>query len=369
MTEIQNKLDRIDALLESKGLDALLLQRVSSFAWATCGAASYINTASSDGVAQLLITRSGKHAITRTNVICNNIEAPRLELEENLVRSGWEMHTAPWYTGYDLVKKLAGGLKLGADFPYSGATDLSSEIAHLRADLTPEEGERFRELGKLCASTMDDAIRAVRPGMTEYQIAALQAQEGERRGVQIIVNLVATDERIFKFRHPLPTARPLDHYAMLVLCGRRAGLVCSITRLVYFGELPAEISRKAHATARVDAEMIQATRPGCCLAEVFACAQKGYAQVGFDGEWQLHHQGGPAGYEPREYLVTPTTTEIIKAGQAFAWNPSITGVKSEDTILVGADENEVISAIPGWPSIPVEVENQIILRPGILEIL
>ena len=252
MDELQNKLDRIDSLLQSRGLDALLLQRVSSFAWATCGAASYINTASSDGVVQLLITRSGQRMITRTRAITNNIEAPRLEQEENLIRSGWELHTAPWYSGEDLVKRLVGGLKLGADSPYPGAVDLSSEIAHLRADLTPEEGERFRELGRLCASTMNDAIRAVQPGMTEYQIAALQAQEGERRGVQVTVNLVATDERIFKFRHPLPTAKPMDHYAMLVLCGRRAGLVCSITRLVYFGRLPVEIRRKAHAVAHVE---------------------------------------------------------------------------------------------------------------------
>jgi len=368
MTEIQNKLDRIDALLQSKGLDALLLQRVSSFAWATCGAASYINTASSDGVAQLLIARSGQHLITRMRAISNNIEAPRLEQEENLIRSGWELHTTPWYAGDDLVKRLVGGLKLGADSPYPGAVDLSSEIAHLRADLTPEEGDRFRELGKLCASTMNEAIRAVQPGMTEYQIAALQAQEGERRGVQVIVNLVASDERIFKFRHPLPTSRPMEHYAMLVLCGRRAGLVCSITRLVYFGRLPMEIRRKAQATAQVDAEMIWSTQPGNSLAEVFSRAQKVYAQTGFDGEWQLHHQGGPAGYEPREYLATPASTEIIKAGQAYAWNPSITGVKSEDTILVGVDGNEILTAILGWPTISVEVENQTVLRPDILEI-
>ena len=156
---------------------------------------------------------------------------------------------------------------------------------------------------------------------------------------------------------------------MLVLCGRRLGLVCSITRLVHFGRLPAEIRRKAQAVAQIDATMIQSTRPGRSLREVFSKAQKAYAQAGFDGEWQLHHQGGPAGYEPREFLATPTATEIVKTGQAYAWNPSITGVKSEDTVLVGAESNEILSAVPGWPVIPVEVENQTVLRPDILEIL
>ena len=62
-------------LLAKHHLEALLLQRVSSFAWATCGAASYINTAATTGDASLLITPSGRYVLT------NNIEAPRLEQE------------------------------------------------------------------------------------------------------------------------------------------------------------------------------------------------------------------------------------------------------------------------------------------------
>ena len=39
-----------------------------------------------------------------------------------------------------------------------------------------------------------------------------------------------------------------------------------------------------------------------------------------------------AGYEAREITATPTTDQPILMGQAFAWNPSIKGAKSEDTI-------------------------------------
>ena len=63
----------------------------------------------------------------------------------------------------------------------------------------------------------------------------------------VVVNLIATDERIFNFRHPLPTHKRLERYAMLVLCGRQRGLVCSITRLVHFGRLPDDLRRKAEA--------------------------------------------------------------------------------------------------------------------------
>lgn len=362
MNEFGEKQKRIQALLAEHKLDALLLRRVSSFAWATCGAASYINMAATDGEASLLITPSGRYVIT------NNIEATRIEQEEKLAEQGWQFRVAPWHGANNAISELTRGLRVGADGVYPGATDLSNGMARLRANLTPEEGERFRVLGRICADAMDRAIRAVRPGQTEYEIAALLAQEAQRRGAQSIVNLIATDERIFKFRHPLPTDKKLERYAMLVLCGRKWGLVCSITRFVHFGRLPDDVRRKAEAVACIDATFITATRPGQTLAQIFELAQKAYADAGFANEWQLHHQGGSAGYEPREIVGTPTTNDVVALGQVYAWNPSITGAKSEDTILVGAAENEVLTTIVGWPMLPVTVGGKTIACPAILEI-
>ena len=362
MTEFNRKQDRIQALLAKHELDALFLQRVSSFAWATCGAASYVNTATTNGEAALLITSSGRYLIT------NNIEATRLEQEEKLAAQGWEFRVVPWHEAQDTVAELIRGLRLGADGPYPGATDLSGDLARLRANLTPEEGKRFRALGRLCAEAMDSAVRAVYPGQTEYQIAGLLAQEAESRGVQAIVNLIATDERIFAFRHPLPTDKKLERYAMLVLCGRRWGLVCSVTRFVHFGRLPDDLRRKAGAVAQIDATFIAATRPGQMLGEIFQSATAAYAEAGFPDEWHLHHQGGPAGYEPREYVAIPRSTDVVSVGQVYAWNPSITGTKSEDSILVGEAGNEVLTAIENWPTLPVTVSGQTLARPAILEI-
>ena len=363
MSEFNEKQACIQALLAQHHLNALLLERVSSFAWATCGAASYVNTADSHGVASLLITPTGRYVVT------NNIEATRLEQEEKLGEQGWEFRVLGWHESPDVIAELVRGLTLGADGPYPGATDLAGELASWRATLTPEEGKRFRLLGHLCAQAIDAAIRSVRPGQTEYQIAGLLANAAESRGVQAIVNLIATDERIFKFRHPLPTAKKLEHYAMLVLCGRKYGLVCSATRFVHFGRLPDDLRRKAEAVARVDAAFINATRPGTSLGEIFHHATTAYAQAGFPDEWIRHHQGGPAGYEPREIVATPDSTGDVSIGQAYAWNPSIAGTKSEDTILVGENGNEILTAIPDWPTVTVSVDGQMIERPAILEIV
>ena len=362
MTEFRVKQERIQELLKKHGLQALLLQRNSSFAWATCGAASYVNTASTFGAASLLITPAKKYLVT------NNIEATRLKQEEQLAYQGWEFHIAQWHEQDHAISQLTPKMKIGADLAHPGAKELSNEIAHLRALLTPEEDVRFRVLGRFCAEAMNQATRAIRPGWTEHQIAAKLGEETLARGATPIVILVATDERIFSYRHPLPTYKTLENYAMLVLCARQWGLVCSITRLVHFGRLSDELRQKAEAVARVDAEMIAATRPGTSLSQVFHKAKLAYGATGFPQEWQHHHQGGPAAYEPREYLATPASTETIQIGQVFAWNPSIAGTKSEDTILVDKAGNEVLTSIQGWPTLEIEVQNQKISRPAILEI-
>lgn len=361
MNEFDSKQQRLYTLLAEKNLDALWLQRTSSFAWATCGTAAYVNTASTTGAASLLITRAARYVIT------NNIERPRLENETPLAAQGWEFRTANWHDANSAIAELTRGLKLGTDFPTANALDLTNEMARLRANLTPEEGQRFRWLGKICADAMSAAIRTVKPGQTELEIAAQLGMEAQMRGAQPIVNLVATDERVYKYRHPLPTEKKLERYAMLVLGARKWGLCCSITRLVHFGKLPGELRRKMDACARVDATFIAHTRPGKKLSDVFARAIEAYATTGFADEWHWHHQGGVAGYEPREYLGNPTSNDVVALGQAFAWNPSITGAKSEDTILVGEFGNEVITKIDDWQTIAVNIDGQVIERPGIQE--
>jgi antitoxin VapB len=356
------KHERIISLLEEYDLDGLLIKQVANFAWATDGAASYINTASTYGAGTLLVTRDARHLIT------NNIEGPRFDKEEGLRATGWEFHMDDWYLASDQVEKLTKGLKIGADFAHPGSKDVSSELSITRSYLDEGEQERFRVLSSLCAEAMDEAIHQVEPGMTEYQIAGILAKATQARGAQPIVNLIATDDRIYQFRHPLPTDKVMDKYAMLVLCGRQKGLVCSITRLVHFGPLPDPLRTKEEAVAAIDAAMIATTRPGVTAADVFQTAKDAYANAGYPDEYLLHHQGGPAGYAPREFIATPTTKVPISAGQAYAWNPSITGCKSEDTILVGEEGNEIISAIPGWPVIRVKIEGQTIERPAVLEI-
>jgi antitoxin VapB len=342
--ELQIKLSRIHALLDRHRVEGLLLRRVSSFAWATCGAESYVNTAVTEGAASLFVTREHCYLLT------NNIEAPRMEQELGLADQGWEFLVSPWTEPLKELNQLMARKNFAADVAFPGAKDISGEVARLRSSLTEMEGKRFRQLGRIIAEAMVSALQAIRPGMSEYQIAAVVSNETLARGVLPIVNLVATDERVYHYRHPLPTDKKLEKYAMLALCGRKWGLVCSITRLIHFGPLPEDLRDRILATAQVNATLIESTQPGRTLAKIFVEEQQAYIQLSYPDEWQKHHQGGMTGYETREFLATPGSQEVVAEGQAFAWNPSISGAKVEDTILVRDEKNEIITLTPNLPA-------------------
>jgi Xaa-Pro aminopeptidase len=361
MTEFHEKQRRIKALLECQKLDALLLKRVSSFAWATCGATSHVNIADCYSRSQLLITKNKRFLLT------DNIEVPRLIHEEKLAHQHWEILASNWYSADESICRLTKGLKLGCDSPFPGAVDLSVNLAQMRANLTAAEIKRFRKLAQLCALAMEAAVRSIRPGQSEYAIAAKLAQESQKRGVEAIVNLVGSDDRIYAFRHPLPTSKKLERYAMLELSGRRWGLVCSLTRSLHFGPLPDHLKKKSEAVARVDACFLANTVPGRQIGEVFKDAIAAYAEAGYPDEWQSHHQGGLDGYEPREIIATVRSEQVVSEGQVYSWNPSIIGTKSEDSILVAHEGCQVLNEIKDWPIVPIEINGRTFLRPAILQ--
>jgi Xaa-Pro aminopeptidase len=202
--------------------------------------------------------------------------------------------------------------------------------------------------------------------MTEHEAGAALAAEHFRRGIVPIVVLVAADDRLMKYRHPIPTDNQIKRAVMLVVCGRRHGLIVSTTRIVHFGDVPDDLKEKHAAVTAVDAAFIANTRVGVRIGDIFKAGLDAYAEQGYADEWRLHHQGGPTGYAARDYRATEATDDLVEMNQAFAWNPSITGTKSEDTIIVTAEGPEVISPSPGLPTISVSAAGLSLERADIV---
>jgi len=340
-TEHDEKTRRVLGLMDEQDLDALLLRSPGGAAWWSGGGRTHIPATPEVGVATLVLRRDGD--AVRTTVVTAVIEAPRLQAEE-LAGLDAEWSVLPWATPVESV--LPTGPRVGTDVPLEGCRAVGAELAAARASLVPAEVERLTSLGADAASALTEACSSLRPTDREWHAAARTGAALLERGIDPVVLLVAGGDRLPVHRHPLPTAGPLGDAAMVVACGRRAGLVVSLTRFV-----GAPSAGAFDRILEVDAAVNGATRPGRTVGEVFRRLQAAYVAHGFaEDEWTRHHQGGPAGYAPRELLGDPSSTARVVESQVFAWNPSAPGVKSEDTVLTTADGPRVVTVDPAWPS-------------------
>lgn len=364
--EVQIKYDRILQYLENNQLDGVLLSSVANFAWFTAGGDSHVENHSKIGVASLLITKSKRFLLT------NNIEAERIVTEQlKDMDDFFEVVIYDWYdpNGEErAVHKLAKNLKIASDVPKPNTSLLPTDFSSLRFILTESEVARYRWLGRTTAEAFEAGAKAIEPGMTEYEMEALLAKVVMRQGIMPVVILVAGDDRNFLYRHPVPTDQKFTEFAKLVCCARKWGLITALTRSLHVGKIPADMQKKQEAVNFVDSVYYGNTKPGVAIGSIIEAAKKAYAEVGYPHEWQNHHQGGAIGYEAREYIAISESIEQVNVPQAFAWNPSIHGNKSEDTILVTEDGIEVITHTGNWPTIGIEFEGTTFHRPDILTI-
>jgi hypothetical protein len=346
--ELASKLATMRSVLDSVGLGAMRLRGHDWFAWATGGASNSVLWTSELGVAELLVTRREVFALA------DAIDAGRLEREE--VPDGVEVVELPWADpdrrdGF--VAGVVGDGTVASDAPAADEDPLPESLAVARQRLGPEEHERYRILGRGTAEALTETLGSATPETTEREIAAAGADALLRRGIHPALVLVGGSRRLPLFRHPTPTAEPIGDRAMVVFCGRGHGLYANLTRSVYFRVPTPQERRDMASVFEVESIAWNATRPGVTLGDVFASMVAAYDRLGFRGAELEHHQGGVTGYRSREVVATPGNRWTIQSGSAVAWNPSLPGIKVEDTALVTPGGLQLVTLDPEWPAVAI----------------
>ena len=353
---------RLDAYLESKDLEAVWFARPASFAWLTGGD----NVVDRDSVTGIAAAGYDGDGVT---VVTDNIEADRLREEE--LRPDVDVETFEWH-----ASDLRGAVKSVSPTPAAADIDVEGfkrlDPVALRQPLTDGQIESYRALSVDVADTLERVARNCDPDHTELGVATMLRRELEGTGISTPVVLVGGAERAQRYRHFTPTEHRLGDYAILSVCVTRDGLYTSATRTVAF-DPPEWLQERTRKAMRVETTALAATREigaaGGTASDVFGVIQDAYASLGWDGEWRHHHQGGAAGFSSREWVATPDSDRRVHLPQAYAWNPTVQGAKSEDTHLVTDDGIETLSVTDDWPTTPVSAVGYDvdIERPKILE--
>ena len=363
MQEVQEKETRLRTLMDANGLEGVVLKKQANFAWLTAGGCNRVGLATEAGVTTLLVTKTGRY------VIASRIEMQRMLVEESLAELGFEPLEHEWFVDRDTerVRKIVpNGGKVGSDTDSEDFCMMESEIRRLRYVLTPPEIERFKFLGEKASAAVEKVMLGARQGDSELEVAGRIGPELWKEGIDLPGLLVAADERIFAYRHPIPTSKMLRRQLMVAVNARYMGLILSLTRMLHIGRPSVALAKQFENNLAVECRMISATRPGAPLLAPFDAARAAYAELGAVDEWQLHHQGGAIGYAGREFKVTPTSSGVVADQQAFCWNPSITGTKTEDSFIATQAGPVMLSRPIAFPAVKIEVEGNIFTRPGLL---
>ena len=358
MPEVDVKVERLARLARAEGLGGILVNTQRNFAWLTGGRSNRIDGSREQGAGSLLVSDRGERF-----VIATNIEMPRLQ-DETLSDLGFAPREFEWgseQADAGLVmataRRAVGGRDVGCDGAIVGGRPIESQIASARTLLTDAEVARYRTLGSDMGRVLGQVCRDLTPGLEEIEIANRMSAAVLCGRARPLVTLVAADDRIDRYRHPVPSNLRWQSRVLLVLCAERDGLIVSLSRMVVTGHASGELRCRTAATARVFEQLLRATKPAVTGAELFAAAAQAYRDVGYPSEETRHHQGGAIGYRSREWLAHPRSRDVVQRQQAFAWNPTVPGMKVEDTVLLVDGRLELITSSPDWPHLPITVNS------------
>ena len=338
--EVQARLEVIRELIARRGARRALLRSRRNFSWLTIGGDGHVVLSRETAVAPIAIDARTAHVLAPVN------EVDRLANEE-LAGLPLEIEQHPW--------EAATPFERGGDGQTLDDESVEQELSPVRATLGDLEQQRMAWLGLRVTQVLDRVAGDLEPGVTELEASAEIGRKLGVDGIRAAVLLVAADDRIARYRHPLPTSVAIRRRAMLVAVAERWGLHVALTRVRELERPSEDLDRRRLATRDVLAAMLAASLPRRTLGSILEAAQRAYADAGFPDEWRLHHQGGLLGYRPRERLATPGDPTVLVPGMAVAWNPSITGAKLESSHLL-TDSSGRPRALTGAEPIQLEPE-------------
>jgi antitoxin VapB len=343
MSAFNQRLQPLRELMKEKGLDAFVLRRNPNLAWAIAGR-SHVPTTIDMACFDLIITQDDATAVA------NVVEAPRLIAEE--LPTEVSVKTIKWSEGRDPL--LPTGSKVGSDQPGGDRIDLGVEIEMIRASLIDSDLARFTEICVDAAVALGNAMKQVESADREIDVAGLITHALWQADLEIAFLGVAGEERVHKFRHPLPTDAVVGNRVSASICAKRKGLIASVTRIITFGAVSDQMVSDYTSIFKVEAALLDATVVGAPFSDPINAAIAAYPANGFEAdEWTKHHQGGPTGFLPRDWPANQGSARLIASNQPIAWNPTGKGWKAEDTVVATDSGVKVLTNDPDWPSFKV----------------
>jgi len=227
-------------------------------------------------------------------------------------------------------------------------------VENLRAVKDASEIQRLRDAARLGSEVMEEAIRLIKPGVTELEIAAEIGYRMRRKGAsgESFEAIVAGGPRS-ALPHARPTERQIGKNELVVLdLGAILRRYSSdLTRTVFVGKAPARVRGWYQAVLEAQAAARDAVRSGASCGSVDAAARNVLERKGL-GRYFVHSTGHGIGLEIHEDpRIARDQKALLKSGQVITLEPGVYvegvgGIRIEDDALVTPRGCEILTTAP-----------------------
>jgi Xaa-Pro aminopeptidase len=241
-------------------------------------------------------------------------------------------------------------------FPRAALVSITRALDEMRAIKTPEEIRCLKKATAMAEAGMKAALAAVKPGVTEIDIAAEAEYAMRRAGSEGLAfgTLVASGPRTL-LAHPYASPRKIGRKDVVVidLGAKHQGYSSDLCRTTFTGKPSTEQKNFLKILLQAQEEAFEAARPGAKTGLVYAAAQKILAAHGYDG-YLPDDIGYGSGLRQSEFfpVILKEGQDVLQPGmvialfQTTAYLRRIGGIRVEDQIVIQENGYAKLSKLP-----------------------
>jgi Xaa-Pro dipeptidase len=356
--ETTHRIDRVRSAMRAAGIPNLALVPGANLLYLLG-----LTMHSSERLALAFIPQTGA-----IRMVLPALEQPRAEAEAQAAIEFYPWHDAEGYADAlaECIRALELQERLGVEYTAMRVLELraieavvaletvdaTDMIAGLRMVKDAAELQAMRAATRAVEAGLRAAIDAIKPGVTEREIAEVWERAMREAGSEgpSFTTIVASGPNSAN-PHYTTADRRLQPGDLIVLDGgaRIGGYVSDITRTVALGEPSAEARQIYETVLAANRAGVAASKPGASGAEIDGAARRVIEAAGY-GPYFIHRTGHGLGMEIHEPpYIHATSTAPLQAGTTFTIEPGVYlagvgGVRIEDDVVLTEQGAECLTS-------------------------